>query len=49
MRATGSNSRFGLDLQPFKINGMEMVDQTRASWNRLTNWLRLVERLSSAA
>ena len=48
-RTTGSNSRFGADLQPLEINRMEMVDLTFTSWNRLTSWLGMVQRLRSAA
>jgi transposase len=46
---TGSNSRFGLDFQPFGINGMELVDLTGASWNPLLSWLRNVEGLQRVA
>ena len=48
-RGTGSNSRFGPDFQAFGFNGMEMVDQTVKSWNRLTSWLGMLEQLRSAA
>jgi hypothetical protein len=45
----GSNSRFGSCSSPFGINGLEMVDQNRASWNPLLRWLRSVDELRPAA
>jgi hypothetical protein len=39
----------GPDFQPFGFNGMEMVDLTIVSWNRVTSWLQGLERLRRAA
>jgi hypothetical protein len=38
----------GWRFQPFRINGLELVDQNNASWNRLTSWLRKIEALRIA-
>jgi hypothetical protein len=46
---SGSINGVGLRFQPFRINDLEMVDQTGASWNRIVIWLRRVEALRQAA
>ena len=46
--ATGSNEGLGLGFRPFGINGLEMVDQNIASWNRIRVFLTQVERLRSS-
>ena len=45
----GSINGVGWQFQSFGINDLEMVDQNRASWNRITDWLRRVEVLREAA
>ena len=35
--------------QPFRINGLEMVDQICPRWNPLTSWMRRIEDFQRAA
>jgi hypothetical protein len=46
---SGSIDGLGTDFQPLRINGLEMVDQNIASWNRLVTWLEDLSRLRNAA
>ena len=48
-RPGGSIYSVGRDFQPFRINGLEMVDQIFPRWNPLTSWLRSILALQSAA
>jgi hypothetical protein len=41
----GSINGVGSDLQPLRINDLEMVDLTGASWNQLIGWLRNIQAL----
>ena len=45
----GSTNGVGPWIQWFRINNLELVDLPVKSWNQLTSWLGLVERLRSAA
>ena len=45
----GSINEVGWRFQPFRINDLEMVELTGASWNPVVSWLRHVEALRSAA
>jgi hypothetical protein len=38
----------GGDLQVFRISGLELVNQTFASWNQIGGWLRRLEALRQA-
>jgi len=44
----GSINEVGWRFQSLRINGLEMVDLTFASWNPVISWLRGIERLKLA-
>jgi hypothetical protein len=46
--ASGSINEVGQRFRSSGINNLEMVDQNIASWNRLTSWLRQIERFGVA-
>ena len=46
---SGSINEVGCRFQPCRINELEMVDQTSASWNRIAGWLRQLDLVRSAA
>lgn len=48
-RPVGSNSRLGSRNQAFGINGLELVDQARASWNQVSSRLARLSGLQDAA
>ena len=48
-RPLGSIETLGTDFQSFRINDLEMVDQTEASWNPLISWLRWMDSLRQVA
>jgi hypothetical protein len=37
------------DFQTFRMSDLELVDQNRASWNRIARWLGRMEALRAAA
>lgn len=39
----------GFEIQPFRINGLELVDLIFTSWNPLRSWLRGIDALRAAA
>jgi hypothetical protein len=47
--AGGSINEVGQEFQSFRINGLELVDLTSASWNQVTSWLRQIDAVMRAA
>ncbi len=45
---SGSIDGLGVDLGPFRINDLELVDQNSASWNRTVGWLRQLDALETS-
>ena len=46
---TGSIYSVGRNLQPFRINKLEMVAQICPRWNRTTDWLKGLDEFRIAA
>jgi hypothetical protein len=49
MELLARNGIFTGFVTSFRINNLEMVDQTSATWNRLAQWFGLMEALKKAA
>ena len=45
----GSINEVGRRFQSSRVNDLELVDLTGASWNRVVQWMRQLESLSQAS